>query len=79
MKAYNLRERHLPLIETIPEKDLNTLVEEMENMGILWKNQGTQQFRFRRNDFMAYIEDGDSEKILDALLSWPDPKEATVT
>lgn len=79
MKAYNLRELHLPLIETIPEKDLNTLVEEMENMGILWKNQGTQQFRFRRNDFMAYIEDGDSEKILDALLSWPDPKEATVT
>lgn len=79
MKAYNLRELHLPLIEHISEKDLNTLMEEMENMGILWKNQETQQFRFRQKDFMEYIEDGDSEKVLAALLVWPEPKEGVAT
>lgn len=66
LKDYNQREFRLPLIAEIEEKDLNTLMEEMENMGILWKNQETQQFRFRQQDFLEYI--GDSEEVLKTLL-----------
>lgn len=63
--AYN-QKLELPLLLGIKEKDLNTLMEEMENMGILWKNRETQQFRFRQQDFLEYI--GSSEKVQDALL-----------
>ena len=66
LQDFNQRESQLPLLMKIKEKDLNTLMDEMENMGILWKNGRTQQFRFRQQDFLAYI--GDSEKLVEALL-----------
>lgn len=66
LQSYNQKEIKLPLVAKIKEKDLNTLMDEMENMGILWKNRQMQKFRFRQQDFLEYI--GDSEKLLEALL-----------
>lgn len=66
LQSYNQREFRIPLLMKIKEKDLNTLMDEMENMGILWKNRQTKQFRFRQQDFLEYI--GDSEKLIEELL-----------
>lgn len=63
---YNLRELQIPLLEQMPEKDLEALLDEMARMGILWKNDQTRQFRFRQQDFLYYI--GTSDQVLEQLL-----------
>ena len=75
LMSYNQKLK-LPSLLDIKEKDLNTLMEEMENMGILWKNRETQQFRFRQQDFLEYI--GSSEKVQDALLELLDEEDTRV-
>lgn len=72
LMSYNQKLK-IPSLLDIKEKDLNTLMEEMENMGILWKNRETQQFRFRQQDFLEYI--GSSEKVQDALLELLDEED----
>lgn len=68
----NEKDYGIPLIQEMKEKDLNVLMNEMENMGILWKDHNTQKFRFRQQDFLGYI--GDSDKLLKYLLynNWED-------
>lgn len=46
--------------------DLDALMEEMERMGILWKNPQTGSYRFRQRDFLGYI--GSDEQVMRALL-----------
>lgn len=73
LKAYNQQDYQISLIAKMKEKDLNTLMDEMENMGILWKKRQTQKFRFRQQDFLEYI--GDSDKLMEELLdetNWED-------
>ena len=65
LKEYHQQEFGQGIISQISEKDLTTLMEEMENMGILWKKRETQQFRFRQQDFLEYI--GDRDKVLETL------------
>lgn len=62
---YNLRELQIHLLERMPEKDLEALLDEMARMGILWKNAQTRQFRFRQQDFLYYI--GTSDQVLEQL------------
>ena len=73
LMSYNQKLK-IPSLLDIKVKDLNTLMEEMENMGILWKNRETQQFRFRQQDFLEFI--GSSEKVQDALLELLDEEDA---
>ena len=62
----------------LPRADM--ILNEAEYVATLaGQNKETQQFRFRQKDFMEYIEDGDSEKVLAALLVWPEPKEGAAT
>lgn len=72
LKECNEKDYGIPLIQEMKEKDLNVLMNEMENMGILWKDHNTQKFRFRQQDFLGYI--GDSDKLLKYLLynNWED-------
>lgn len=63
---YNRKELQIPALNEMPEKDLETLLDEMVHMGILWKNPQTQQFRFRQQDFLHYI--GTSDQIIEFLL-----------
>ena len=73
LQDYSRKDYDLPLLQEMKEKDLSTLMDEMENMGILWKNRQTQKFRFRQQDFLEYI--GDEDTLMAELLdesNWED-------
>lgn len=73
LQDYSRKDYDLPLLQEMKEKDLSTLMDEMENMGILWKNRQTQKFRFRQQDFLEYI--GDEDTLMEELLdesNWED-------
>ena len=46
--------------------DLDTLMYEMVEMGILWKNPKTGSYRFRQRDFLGYV--GNYNEVLKTLL-----------
>jgi hypothetical protein len=63
-------EREFAIPEFMPEQisisDLDALMEEMEKMGILWKNPEKGSYRFRQRDFLGYI--GSYNQVTNALL-----------
>ena len=75
LQDYSRKDYDLPLLQNMKEKDLSTLMDEMENMGILWKNRQTQKFRFRQQDFLEYI--GDEDTLMAELLDESNWEDAT--
>lgn len=63
---YNRREFKIGLLLRMELKDLVTLLNEMVKMGILWKTNETDQFRFRQQDFLSYI--GTHDYVIGKLL-----------
>ncbi|MBQ7230524.1 MAG: hypothetical protein IJX04_06460 [Oscillospiraceae bacterium] len=54
------------LPENMDLGDLDTLMYEMVEMGILWKNPKTGSYRFRQRDFLGYV--GNYNEVLKTLL-----------
>lgn len=54
------------LPENMDLGDLDTLMHEMVEMGILWKNPKTGSYRFRQRDFLGYV--GNYNEVLKTLL-----------
>ncbi len=69
-EVQNCNAREFAIADFMPERiglsDLDALMEEMEKMGILWKNQKTGSYRFRQRDFLGYI--GTYNQVLTMLL-----------
>ncbi len=61
----NAKDFQNPILN-MPEQSLTALMDEMEKMGILWKKQDSNEYRFRQQDFLSYI--GDDNKVIEALL-----------
>lgn len=69
---YNRAELDIPLLSQMSLQDMKTLLDEMCQMGILYKTaQGAQEecYRFRQREFLQFI--GSAEDVLNTLL----PKE----
>lgn len=61
----NAKDFQNPILN-MPEQSLTALMDEMEKMGILWKKQDSNEYRFRQQDFLSYI--GDENKVIETLL-----------